>query len=68
MIIFFVYDDKEDCGRFDFCFRLWYVEIVIYEVKDVVFVIDISVFMIGEKFYVVKEVVKIVLDIMNFKD
>lgn len=39
-----------------------------FEVKDVVFVIDISFFMVGDKLDIVKEVVKIVLDILNFKD
>ena len=68
MTTFPVYDDKEDCGRFDARFRPWYVEAATQEAKDVVLVIDISASMTGEKLHVAKVAAKTVLDTMNPKD
>lgn len=65
---FLVFEDIVDCRFYDFCFRLFYVEMVIFELKDVVFVIDISGLMYGDWIVVVKVVVKIVLSIMNLRD
>lgn len=68
LVNYFVFEDMEDCRFYDFCFRLFYVEMVILKLKDVVFVFDISGLMKGSWLRIVKEVVKIFLSIMNFRD
>ena len=68
MTTFPVYDDKDDCDRYDPRFRPFYVETATPEAKDVVLVIDTSASMTGEKLHVAKEAAKTVLDTMNPKD
>ena len=63
-----VYDDKEECDKYDPRFRPFYVETATPEAKDVVLVIDVSASMTGEKLYAAKEAAKTVLDTMNPKD
>jgi len=63
-----VFDDKEECDKFDPRYRPYYVETATPEAKDVVLVIDISASMSGEKLYIAKEAAKTVLDTMNPRD
>ena len=63
-----VFDDREECDKYDPRYRPFYVETATPEAKDVVLVVDISASMTGEKFYIAKEAAKTVLDTMNPKD
>ena len=63
-----VYDDKDECSKYDPRYRPYYVETATPEAKDVVLVIDTSASMVGEKMYIAKEAAKTVLDTMNPKD
>ena len=68
MTNFPVFDDKEDCDKYDPRYRPFYVETATPEAKDVVLVVDISASMTGENLYIAKEAAKTVLDTMNPKD
>ena len=68
MTNFPVFDDKEECDKYDPRYRPFYVETATPEAKDVVLVVDISASMTGEKLYIAKEAAKTVLDTMNPKD
>ena len=68
MTNFPVFDDKEDCDKYDPRYRPFYVETATPEAKDVVLVVDISASMTGEKLYIAKEAANTVLDTMNPKD
>ena len=66
--LFPVYNDKDECSKYDPRYRPYYVETATPEAKDVVLVIDASASMVGEKMYIAKESAKTVLDTMNPKD
>ncbi|XP_078343118.1 VWFA and cache domain-containing protein 1-like [Oculina patagonica] len=68
MTNFPVFDDKEECDKYDPRYRPFYVETATPEAKDVVLVIDTSQSMIGDKLYNAKEAAKTVLDTLNPKD
>ena len=68
MTNFPVFDDKEDCDKYDPRYRPFYVETATPEAKDVVLVVDISASMTGENLYIAKEAANTVLDTMNPKD
>ena len=68
MTIYPLFDDNEECDKFDPRYRPYYVETATPEAKDVVLVIDISASMSGEKLYIAKEAAKTVLDTMNPRD
>ena len=69
MTNFPVYDDKEECSRYDPRYRPFYVETATPEAKDVVLVIDTSASMVGEnKINIAREAANTVLDTMNPKD
>ena len=68
MTNFPVFDDKEECDKYDPRYRPFYVETATPEAKDVVLVIDISASMTGEKLYNAQEAAKTVLDTLNPKD
>ena len=63
-----VYEDKEECPKYDPRYRPFYVETATPEAKDVVLVIDTSNSMVGDKFDKAKEAANTVLDTMNPKD
>ena len=63
-----VYEDKEDCPKYDPRYRPFYVETATLDAKDVVLVIDTSIFMVGDKIDKAKEAANTVLDTMNPKD
>ena len=68
MTNFPVYDDKEECTKYDPRYRPFYVETATPDAKDVVLVIDTSASMTGQKMYIAKEAANAVLDTMNPKD
>ncbi|XP_068714497.1 VWFA and cache domain-containing protein 1-like [Montipora foliosa] len=68
MTNFPVYDDKEECTKYDPRYRPFYVETATPEAKDVVLLIDTSASMTGPKMYIAKEAANAVLDTMNPKD
>lgn len=63
-----VYDDNEDCSKYDPRYRPFYVETATPEAKDVVLVIDTSASMAGDKLITAREAANTVLDTMNPKD
>ena len=63
-----VYEDKEDCPKYDPRYRPFYVETATLDAKDVVLVIDTSRSMVGDKIDKAKEAANTVLDTMNPKD
>ena len=65
---FLVYEDKEDCPKYDPRYRPFYVETATLDAKDVVLVIDTSRSMVGDKIDKAQEVANTVLDTMNPKD
>ncbi|KAL9960898.1 hypothetical protein ACROYT_G034406 [Oculina patagonica] len=68
MTNFPVFDDKEECDKYDPRYRPFYVETATPEAKDVVLVIDTSLSMTGDKLFNAKEAAKTVLDTLNPKD
>ena len=68
MTNFPMFDDKEECGKYDPRYKHFYVETATPEAKDVVLVIDMSASMIGERLYTAKEAAKTLLDTLNPKD
>ena len=63
-----VFDDKEECDKYDPRYRPFYVETATPEAKDVVLVIDTSASMSGDNLITTKEAAKTVLDTLNPKD
>ena len=63
-----VYEDKEECPKYDPRYRPFYVETATLEAKDVVLVIDTSRSMVGDKIDKAKEAANTVLDTLNPKD
>ena len=63
-----LYDDKEDCPKYDPRYRPFYVETATPETKDVVLVIDTSDSMIGKKLTIAREAANSVLETLNPKD
>ena len=63
-----VFDDNEECDKYDPRYRPFYVETATPDAKDVVLVIDISASMTGDKLYTAKEATKTVLDTLNPRD
>ena len=69
MTNFPVYDDNEECSRYDPRYRPFYVETATPEAKDVVLVIDTSASMVGQnKINIAREAANTVLETMNPKD
>ena len=68
MTNFPLFDDKEECGKYDPRYRPFYVETATPEAKDVVLVIDTSASMSGDNLITTKEAAKTVLDTLNPKD
>ena len=68
MTTFPVYNDTDECSKYDPRYRPYYVETATPEAKDVVLVIDASASMLGKKINIAKEAAETVLDTMNPKD
>ena len=62
------FQDAADCSSYDPRFRPFYVETATPEPKDVVFVIDTSGSMHGNKILLAKAAAKTVLSTMNPRD